>query len=175
VNDWLSDAGHYRDVLLVVLGAVLATGYDQWKSWRDQRRRDASVLDAIRAEVAASRDVVKNNQALIATELKNLKLGIRMVNPPDPLLTDFWDLVKLDPPRSLASREHGLAKVREVARLTGQVNQMLRSREITWAMAFLPMSGGSPILDALEKLDELISTWQGKLLDALEALEPELA
>jgi hypothetical protein len=67
-------------------------------------------------------------------------------------------------------RSHGLAKVREVARLTGQVDQMLPSREITWAMAFLPLSAPSPTLDALDKLGELIATWQAKLLNALNAL-----
>ena len=59
--------------------------------------------------------------------------------------------------------------------MTGQVNQMPRSREITRAMAFLQMGSNSPIIEALVKLDGLIATWQGSQLDALDALELELA
>lgn len=167
--------------IAVLIGFLLATSRDELKAYREQGRRDRAVLRAIREEIDANRGLLTNNQALVKQELKDLAAtGARTVNPLDPVQSGFWDLVKRDLPRSIAEAEDSLPAVREAARLTGQVNQMIESRErfkatLAGIHGFTSGHGpGMPGLDELAAYDRLLETFQRELLEAIDRLDPVL-
>jgi len=51
--------GLVRDVTLIVLGAALALGADEWRDAREQRRRVELAIDGIRAELRANQQAVE--------------------------------------------------------------------------------------------------------------------
>lgn len=155
---------------LVILGFVLAIGWDVLKTRRVTRRRDVSLLTAARAEVKAIQSTVQNNQNLIERELQVLTEQQHLLNPLDPVEGGFWDVVKLDPPRWLLLEPETLAQVRTVARLTAQVNEMIRSRE-TFRVGSKALSNFS---EHLEKYDQLLIQFQSELLTALSQLHAAL-
>jgi hypothetical protein len=111
-----------------LLGFVLAMAWDLYKERRERGRRDDAVLFAPKAEIDSIAATVKNNQALVRRELGILP-GQHLINPLDPIEGGFWDVVKLNPPQVFLADEATLSQVRDVARRTDQVNEMLRSRE----------------------------------------------
>jgi len=171
---------------VAIFAFLLATGRDQYRLRRERDLRDRSVVAAIREEVRANRGLLENNQELLLRELKLLVRHERLVNPLDPLGTGFWELVKLDPPLVLQGNADALSEVRRVARLSGQVNEMLRSRELyrtTSAPDAMKQAGlasltGDTEMGSTDKMlagyDRLLVTFQGELLQAIEQLEPAL-
>jgi hypothetical protein len=118
---------------VALVAFAVAWARDEYVRHRQRRQKDRAVLAAIAEEVAANLRIAENNRNLIRHDLGLLDQGRSLVNPLDPLELGFWELVKLDPPRGLLLDASALAAVRKVARLTGQVNQMLHSRRrIAW-------------------------------------------
>ncbi|MDX6532812.1 MAG: hypothetical protein QOF68_556 [Gaiellales bacterium] len=167
----------------VLVGFALATGRDLYAGRLRRLGRDRSVLTAIHEEITANLDIATNNLALVRHERTLLPQGQGLVNPLDPLGMDFWDLVKLDPPRALLVDTAALANVRRVARLTPQVNEMMRTREafrtsspllgmtMTAGGGKWPAGTGSwvPVVD---EYDSLIENWLTQLIGALQSLQP---
>jgi hypothetical protein len=100
----------------------------------------------------------------------------RVLNPLDPLETGFWELVKIDPPQALLLDAEALANVREVARLVGQVNQMVNSREVfrvSSPLLTMRAADGTPSwAEPLRGYDRLLDRFLGELLDALHRVQP---
>lgn len=163
----------------IVLGFVLATAREAWRHRRDTARREKAVLAAVREELLANQQLLRNNQALLSTELEDLKRGQRSLNPLDPLEGGFWDLVKIEMPRAIANDPRMLSSVRTMARLTGQVNQMLRTRESfktlspTLTMRSLTY-GGPSWVHPLRGYDELLIRFQWELLGETADLLPAI-
>jgi hypothetical protein len=155
--------------VVAVFSFAIARGWDVLGTRRDRWTREKAVLLAIREEIRANRERAVNNQQLVMKELALLKQDRRLINPFDPLGEGFWELVRLDPPRSLAEGQ-GLVYARRVARLTTQVNEMIRSRERFRA----PNQALQGLNSFLQKYDELIQRFQGELLEAIDALDPLL-
>ena len=163
---------------VAIFAFALASGRDSYRAWRQRQRHDDAVLAAIREEIAANRRALENNQNLLDEELKLIPQGNRLVNPLDPLEAGFWDLVKLNPPRRLETEDWTLSHVREVARLTAQVNEMLRSREnfrvLSPSLTMTTGIGQAAWAQPLEGYDKLVKQFQGELLTAIDALESAL-
>lgn len=155
---------------LVLFGFVLAMCWDVYKGRREAARRDNALLYAAVAEVEAVKGTVLNDLNIVNSELKLLPSGHRLLNPLDPVEGGFWDAVKYNPPRALVRDERTLARVRDVARRTDQVNEMIRSRE-----AFRVANPAlSTMNDVLTDYDKLIARWLSELAEALNVLQPAL-
>jgi len=102
-------------------------GHAQYR--RDAGRHDRAVLAAIRMELAANLPVVEKNQKDIAEELERLTKDEWLLNPLEPLEAGFWNLAKLNPPKSISANAGLLGNFQRVARLTFKVNEVIRSRE----------------------------------------------
>jgi hypothetical protein len=155
---------------IAVFAFLLAIVWDVLKSERERGRRDRAVIAASDAEISTLSVMVLNNRNLVLMELNLLRKGkaAGLTNPLDPIPSGFWDLVKLDPPQALLRDEETLAKIRDISRRTDQVTEMIRSRE-----AFRTTNRSLPSYDKeLRQYDELLETFLGELLNALNALHP---
>jgi hypothetical protein len=157
---------------LTLFGFLLAMAWDLVKVQRERNQRDESILRAARDEVDAVQATVTNNRNLIQTELGYLgeQPPTHLVNPLDPLEGGFWDVVKLNPPRALVREPDTLARVRDVARRTDQINEMIRSRE-AFRVSNLAISNFD---SRLRSYDELLQQFQAELLEALDSLRSGL-
>lgn len=151
-------------------GFALAMAWDLLKSRREEGRREKALLVAAREEIAAICGTVQNNQNLVVSELSLLDQGKHLINPLDPVEGGFWDIVKLNPPPALVRKLGTLAKIREVSRLTAQVNEMIRSRE-AFRISNLALQGFD---ERLRKYDELLQRFQGELVVALDELAKDV-
>lgn len=96
--------------------------------------------------------------------------GKRFVNPLDPVSGTFWNTVRLDPPDALLHESEALTKMQDVARRTDQVGEIIRSRE-----AFrIANQALDTFAEQMTRYDQLLSTFQGELLGALQDLHPVL-
>jgi hypothetical protein len=162
---------------VAVAAFVLATARDEFVRYRQRRDKDRATLAAIAEEVAANIRTAENNRNLVRHELQQLiPNGERILNPLDPLELGFWEIVKIDPPQALIHDTPALASIREVARLAGQVNQMLQSREaFRVASPTLTMhtrEGAPSWARELAGYDQLLDRFLGELLDALHRVQP---
>ncbi len=157
---------------LTLFGFVLAMGWDLLKTERGNRQREKSLFQAATAEVAAVSATVTNNQKLVRSELDLLSQQPprHLVSPLDPVPGGFWDVVKFNPPRTFVRDPETLTNVRDVARRTDQINEMIRSRE-TFRVGNLAISDFHGILRSYDKLLERL---QDELLGALATLQDAL-
>lgn len=155
---------------VAAFGFALAMAWDSLKSRREQGRREKALLVAARGEIAAIRSTIQNNQNLVMSELSLLDQGKHLINPLDPVEGGFWDIVKLNPPPALVRKLGTLATIRQVSRLTAQVNEMIRSRE-AFRISNLALHGFD---ERLRKYDELLQRFQGELIVALDELAKDV-
>ncbi len=155
----------------VALGFVLAVGWEMVRNALTRARRDAAVLEAAIAEIDAARATAANNQQLARDDMSVVKSkGDDIVNPLDPVEGGFWDVIKYDPPRGLTVDPAALARVRDVARRTDQVNEMIRAREAFKSSQAKPADFQTG--DRLVAYDALIDMFSAQLIEKLDALKP---
>jgi hypothetical protein len=151
-----------------VVGFALSQVAVALRDRAQRRKRDRTVLTSLDEEVRANRQSAENTENLVQTEINNLQTGgPALLNPFDPLETGAWELLVSNLPDSVATNEDLLGKLREYKRLTYQVNEMIRSRE-RWRHSF------HKAISDLQGYDGLIQTFLGELLNAINALEPQL-
>ena len=104
--------------IVAIIAFVFAVGWDMLKYRRDTARHDRAVLAAIRMELRANLPVVEKNQSSVTEELERLAKGESLLNPLEPLEAGFWNLAKLNTPKSIGASTDALGKLQRVARLT---------------------------------------------------------
>jgi hypothetical protein len=97
---------------------LLAVAWDTLKDRRDIGRHDQAVIVAIRMELAANLPVVKNNQEQVVEERERLAKGEWLLNPLEPLGAGFWNLAKLNPPKSISTNTESRRARRSTMRWT---------------------------------------------------------
>jgi hypothetical protein len=136
---------------------------DTLKYRRNAGRHDYAVLAAIRMELSANLPVVEKNQKDVGEELDRLAKGEWLLNPLEPLESGFWNLAKLNPPKSISASASSLGHLQRVARLTFKVNEVIRSRE-----AFRVGNQESPTFKTkLGGYDKLLHRLQAELVEAI--------
>ena len=166
--------------LMASVGFLIATARESWQRRAEQREQDDNTIGAIRDEIEINRELVRSHRHLIERELELLDNGQRMVNPLDPLATGFWDIIKFNPPSNLPGET--LALSRDVARLTVQFNEILRSRELFRVAsplltmdAFTDDGRTEPAwVGPLRGYDELLWRFLGELAESMRLLGPEI-
>jgi hypothetical protein len=149
--------------IVAIIAFVFAAGWDMLKYRRDTARHDRAVLAAIRMELQANLPVVEKNQSNVTEELERLAKGESLLNPLEPLEAGFWNLVKLNTPKSISASADALGNLQRVARLTFKVNDVIRSRE-----SFRVGNQESPTFKIkLGGYDQLLYRLQAELLDAI--------
>jgi hypothetical protein len=155
-------------------GFVLATGRDEYRRWRDVKKRDQAVLAAMSEEITATRGSALHDRGLVRDELQWLVNNEQVLKPLTPLGTGLWDLVKADPPSGIAIDQDALTSARKVARLVGQVNETMASRETfrtTSPLLNMRAKSGRPMwVPRLETYDSLLESLFSELLDVLDEL-----
>ncbi len=161
---------------LTLFGFLLAMGWDLLKTERGNRQREKSLFQAALAEVTAVSATVTNNQIYVRKELDLLSQQTpqHLINPLDPVPGGFWDVVKLNPPRTFVRDPETLTKVRDVARRTDQINEIIRSRETFRVGNLLAISTVSNADGILRSYDEHLERFQDELLGALATLQDAL-
>ncbi|HEV3095082.1 MAG TPA: hypothetical protein VGY30_11280 [Solirubrobacteraceae bacterium] len=157
--------------IVAIIAFLLAAAWDTLKYRRDVGRHDRAVLASIRMELAANLPVVEKNQKDIAQELNRLAKGEWLLNPLEPLEAGFWNLAKLNPPKSISASADSLGNLQRVARLTFKVNEVIKSRE-----AFRVGNQESPTFKIkLGGYDQLIQRLQAELVEAITIAEAMIA
>lgn len=156
-------------------GFALAAARDEYRRWRDVKKRDQAVLAAMSEEIAATRASALHDRGLVRDELQWLVNNEQVLKPLTPLGTGLWDLVKADPPSAIAIDQDALTSARKVARLVGQVNATMASRETlrtTSPLLNMQAKSGRPMwVPRLETYDSLLESLFSDLLDVLEKLD----
>lgn len=157
--------------IVAIVAFFLAVAWDTLKYRRDAGRHDRAVLAAIRMELAANLPVVEKNQKDISEELERLAKGEWLLNPLEPLEAGFWNLAKLNLPKSINASSASLEDLQRVARLTFKVNEVIHSRESfrvgnQESRTFNPKLGG---------YDQLLHRLQAELVDAITAANRTIA
>lgn len=95
-----------------------------------------------------------------------------VINPLDPIPTDFWDAMKWNAPNLLLSHTVVLNKIRDLARLSQQVNAMIASREMFRLNQRPDPTATNPSIyfDTIGAYDRLLVTFQDQLLQAVDDL-----
>jgi hypothetical protein len=157
--------------VVAIIAFLLAVAWDTLKYRRDVGRHDHAVLAAIRMELAANPPVVEENQRQVAEELERLPQGEWLLNPLEPLEAGFWNLAKLNPPRSVSATADSLGTLQRVARLTFKVNEVIRSRE-----AFRVGNQELPTFKTrLGGYDQLLHKLQAELVEAISGANDMIA
>ena len=166
--DWL--IGFLGGVVLALLGFLLTVAWEVRKLRRESQHREKVVTRALKEEMLANVEILKNNQALLSGELAIIDQDKTLVAPLDQLHAGFWDLVKVNLPQKVLTEPDFLAEVREISQLTDQVNETVRSRE-SYRIHNGAMSNYS---SRMKKYDQILMEYNQKLLTALETVKPRL-
>ena len=125
--EWL--IGFMGGVIATTIGSLLMVGWDILKFRRESRWRDETICGAIREELLANLDILRANQRLFEQKLAVLDQRMLVVTPLSLLQTGFWDLAKVNLPQRLIRDGDMLISIRNVSRMTDEVNETIRSRE----------------------------------------------
>lgn len=124
--EWLT--GFIGGVIATVIGFILTMVWDIVKFNRESKRREETVLSAVREELVSNMSILEDNVQLLLKDLEVIGDKKSVVAPLTLLQSGFWDLVKINLPRKL-TKVDTLVEIRKVAQLTEQVNEQIRSRE----------------------------------------------
>jgi hypothetical protein len=149
--------------IVAIIAFLMATARDTLKDKRDVGRRDHAMLTAIQRELAASLPIINHNQKQVTEELECLKSeGKWLLNPLELLESGFWNFARLNLPRSIMVSDPSIESLQLVARLTLNVNDVVRSRE-----EFRMGNQESPIFTLkLAGYDTLLRRLQAELIQA---------
>jgi hypothetical protein len=160
-------------------GFALATARDEYRRWRDVKKHDQAVLAAMAEEITATRRSALHDRGLVRDELRSLANNEQVLSPLTPLGTGLWDLAKADPPSGIAIDQDALTSTRKVARLVGQINATMASRETFRSTSpLLNMQGPSarPMwVPRLETYDSLLESLFSELVGVLDKLDRSVA
>ena len=167
-------SGALSGLLAVISGVIVAlfAFYLSKKQVVDRRKQqDGSVLKCAIVEIEVLFKVLSNNQKLIETELESFaKKQGALVNPFDPPLSGFWDLIKTHTPDVLLDDEQLLANAAAAARDSEQVAQLIRSRE-SYHISNRAMSN---FAKEIEAYDTLLMKFVPDLITNLHTLKDDL-
>ncbi|HEY3960378.1 MAG TPA: hypothetical protein VGL68_07700 [Solirubrobacteraceae bacterium] len=148
---------------VAIIAFLLAAAWDTLKDKRNVGRRDHAMLTAIQRELAANLLIVNHKQEQITQELEQLSKGTWLLNPLEPLDIGFWNFARLNLPRSIMIDTPAVESLQRVARLTLNVNDIVRSRE-----EFRIANQASPTFRMkLGGYDTLLRKLQAELIQAL--------
>jgi hypothetical protein len=124
--EWL--AGFITGVAATILGFVLTILWDINKAKRESIEKDKAVIKAINEELLSNKKCLEQNLERLQTELDILNKGKNIVQPLFILKTGFWELAKVQFPRTLL-RGNRLVSLRSIVFYAEQANEEIRSRE----------------------------------------------
>ncbi len=125
-KDWV--LGFLGGVVATILGFVLTMIWDVYKSRKDLREREASVLRIINEDLADNMGLIRRNLIMLQKELEALEKGTYIIPPPVLLRDGFWDIAKINLPQALLEGSR-LLSLRTAASRVDISNEQIRSRE----------------------------------------------
>lgn len=113
MSEWL--AGFTSGVIAIIIGFILTMLWDTFRFKRESKKREETVLSAVKEELVSNSIVLQDNQTLLQKELEIIdeEKG-SVVSPLNLLQSGFWDLVKINLPWKLTKGD-SLVKIRRVA------------------------------------------------------------
>jgi len=121
----------FGDVLLVLLGFLLAMGWDMYRSHNELRERKMSVLSLVQEDLLANETICTQNLYLLQVEEQGLKEEEPryLQGPLGKLRTDFWNVFAFSTPRSMQVNMKMTKDLRELSFEIGWLNELIDSRE----------------------------------------------
>lgn len=114
--------------ILVLVGFLLAVGWETWKDEREVARRDKALNELVTSDLKINKTHVEFSLKLLNEELAVLAKDMSVVQPLPVLQDSFWDVVKLNPPTDLIMSGK-LVKLNKLMSVTSVINEQVRSRE----------------------------------------------
>jgi hypothetical protein len=121
----------FGDISLVLLGFLLAMGWDMYRSHNELRDRKMSVLSLVQEDLLANESICTQNLARLQVEEPGLKEEPpRYLQAPlATLRTDFWNVFAFSMPRSIQANMKMTKALRELSWEIGRLNELIDSRE----------------------------------------------
>ena len=126
-KDW-SLIGFISGVAATVFGFILTIGWDIYKMRQDEHDREQTVIRALREELIENKAVADQNVTILNLELDVLAQDKSVIKPLLVLKTGFWDIAKVNLPKTLFVGDR-LLKLRNLVSLAEDCNEQIRSRE----------------------------------------------
>lgn len=156
--------GFVSGSLATLLGFVLTILWDSYKYYRDRKKRDRAILEALRLEVIGNIGLLRENQDLVKRELEFVKEKKSIVQPLAPLHEHMWQVLAMNMPDKLIDTPKLLTSVREAIEHLLYVSEIVESRE-----AYRINNGSmSNYSDRIRIYDELLQSHIPKAIQKLE-------
>jgi hypothetical protein len=120
--------GFLSGVVVTILAFLLTIGWEVYKSRRETQEREVNVLRALNEELNENKTISERNIEMLRQELTALKEHKTIVEPLRLLKIGFWDIAKVNLPKSLL-KGNQMLKLRDVAAIIDDCNEQIRSRE----------------------------------------------
>ena len=106
--------------ILTGFGFALTMAWDVYKYRRDTKARDRAVTTAVNEELRGNITILEENKKLLELEISGLDEKKSVIKPLTPVDNGSWDIVKINPPQSIAQDADTLTKIRTLSiRLRG--------------------------------------------------------
>lgn len=117
-------------VLATVVGFGLTMAWDLWKFHREDKRKTAAILLAVKHELEENLEIAKANRQLLEAELPVLDEGKHLIAATLPFKQGIWDLLKVNLPDKLLQKEALLSQLRDISMSACHLNEGLSSRQV---------------------------------------------
>lgn len=111
-----------------VFGFLLTMAWDIYKNNRDAKKREETIIDAVKEEINLNIKILNYNAKAIKTDIKLIQGEKSLVMPLTLLHSSFWDLIKQAIPKNLVKIKF-LKNLRECIHTTSLINEGMKSRE----------------------------------------------
>jgi len=161
--------GFASGVGAVLIGFILTMAWDLFKWNRELKKREETVLSAVKEELQNNLDLSKHIYRYLQEEFKVIDTNKTIVEALPILYVGFWDLIIINLPKKLLKTDV-LIKIRNVSQFTNIINEQIRSRE-NYRINNEAMSNYH---SRIKLYDQILMGHVVKLSRLLEELEPFL-
>lgn len=116
-------------ITAVISGVIVGIVISNYNMITELNHKDESIISLVKQELTTNQDIIKSNQLVLESDVKLRSKNVSIVNPLNKLNSDLWDIVKFNTPKKLIEREGLLSKIRNIYRLTDEINSTISSRE----------------------------------------------
>lgn len=121
--------GLITGVLATTLGFGLTMLWDLWKFRREDGRRNAAVLRAVKHELNENLEIATSNKKLLEAEIPVLEEGKHLIVATVPFKQAIWELLKVNLPEKLLEKESLLSTLSNLAMAASHLNEGMSSRQ----------------------------------------------
>lgn len=164
-NDLLS--GFVISIISVLIGFILAIGWDFYKFGRESKKKDDAVFFAVKHEQNKNLDILKKNIKSLEGEIKNLDKNSVPFNIINSLYSKSLEFLILNFPERLLKNKELIGMIMTATEVITRINMMIIVRDNHRVINF-KMGQDSSYLQAWKHYDEILLEDSKSLLEELE-------